>query len=211
MDALADPDSVPITFQVSGNAPFTRVMRPLPLEERREPYEAWRDLSPASTGNRDRRAWVHVLPPVGLPVYLRRPNQACSYEYLEADRLLYIQLTRNASDETCSQEAFATAVEALADSIAPTSVAFDVRFNTGGNFEETAKITKGIPGWFRTAAISTSTGPWSCPSSDICRGTIPCWRRSLEAVGENPGRRPERRVVRSGAPPCSPRPVDAPS
>jgi hypothetical protein len=160
MNVLSSPDSTPITFQIQKDAPFTLILVPLPLHDREGPYEAWRDLSPMSTGNRDGNGWVHLLSRVSLPLYLQKPNQGCSYRYLEKAQLLYIQITRNASDATCSQAELAQTVAVLADSISPTSVVFDVRFNTGGNYAETVKITEGIPAWFRSAKnIYIVTGP----------------------------------------------------
>lgn len=95
-----------------------------------------------------------------LPKYLQQPNQNCRYEYLSSAELLYIQINRNSSDETCSQADFSQDIEALADSISPNSIVFEVRFNTGGSNEETEKITKAIPAWFKSVKnIYIVTGP----------------------------------------------------
>jgi hypothetical protein len=93
-------------------------------------------------------------------LYLQKPSHACSYEHLAGASLLYIQINRNESEENCSQSDFAREMEALADSISPRSLVFDVRFNTGGNYEETAGIAKGLPAWFGSAErIYIVTGP----------------------------------------------------
>ncbi len=160
MKVLAGAGAVPITFQRDGDTTLTLILAPLALEDRKEPYEAWRDLSPLSTGNGDGHAWVHVLPEDSLPLYLQRPDHACSYRYFERERLLYLQVTRNASDQICSQAELAESVAALADSISPAAVVFDLRFNTGGDYRETAKVTEGLPEWFESArSIYIVTGP----------------------------------------------------
>lgn len=126
-------------------------MGALPLSEREEPYEAWRDLSPLSTGNLDGNHWLHVLSEENLPLYLRNPNQSCSYEYMQNENALYIQINRNESDKTCSQSEFAREIKQLAKSVSPERVIFDLRFNTGGSYEETFDLAKGVPEWYPSA------------------------------------------------------------
>ena len=160
LNVIPSADSVSITFESRTGTEFTLDLTPLPLDEREKPYEAWRDLSPLSLGNEDGRTWMHVLTDRELPMYLQQPNRACRYEYLQGAGLLYIQINRNLSDETCSQSDFAREIEGLAGSISPNSVVIDVRFNTGGSHEQTVKITKGIPAWFGSAKnIYILTGP----------------------------------------------------
>jgi hypothetical protein len=151
LDVVVNAESVPITFESREGKRFTLDLQPLPLDEREGPYEAWRDLSPFAIGNADGRDWLHVLSDREVPLYLQKSNHACRDEYLEGASLLYVQINRNASDETCSQSDFAQEMEGLADSMAPKALVFDVRFNTGGNYEETAKIAKGLPAWFGSA------------------------------------------------------------
>jgi len=160
LNVVPSAESVPITFESRNGTKFTLDLQPLPLDKREKPYEAWRDLSPLSLGNEDGRSWLHVLSDQELPMYLQKPNGACRYEYLQSAALLFIQINRNSSDETCSQCDFAKAIEGLADSISPKSIVFDVRFNTGGSNEKTAKIAEGIPVWFGSAKkIYILTGP----------------------------------------------------
>ena len=160
MNVVPSAGSVNMTFESSDGTKFKLDLKPLPLDKRKKPYEAWRDLSPLSLGNADGRSWLHVLSDRELPLYLQKPNRACWYEYLQSNSLLLIQINRNSSDETCSQSDFANVIEGLADSISPKSVVFDVRFNTGGSNEETAKIAEGIPVWFGSAKkIYILTGP----------------------------------------------------
>lgn len=129
LDVIPSAASVSITFESHSGTRLTLDLKPHPLDEREKPYEAWRDLSPLSHGNDDGRTWLHVLSVSELPNYLQKPNQNCRYEYLPSAELLYIQINRNSSDETCSQADFAQDIEALADSISPNSIVFDVRFN----------------------------------------------------------------------------------
>jgi hypothetical protein len=51
-------------------------------------------------------------------------------------------------------------MEQLAENRSPKDLVFDVRFNTGGNYQETADIAKGLPSWFdSTERIYIVTGP----------------------------------------------------
>jgi hypothetical protein len=160
LNVVPSADSVRITFENPDGARFTLYIRPLPLDERDTPYEAWRDLSPLSLGNEDGRPWLHVLSDRELPLYLQQPNRACNYEFLQSANVLFIQINRNSSDETCSQSDFAEDIKKLADTISPNSVILDLRFNTGGSNEETKKISKGLPVWFGSAKrIYIVTGP----------------------------------------------------
>ena len=160
LGVVSNVESVPITFESPDGTRFTSDLQPLPLDQREGPYEAWRDLSPFSTGNADGREWLHVLSGREVTLYLRSPDAACSYEYLPDVSLLYIQINRNESDETCSQSDFAREMARLAETTSPKVLVFDVRFDTGGNYQETADIAKGLPTWFGSAErIYIVTGP----------------------------------------------------
>ena len=121
LGVVPSAQSVPITFESCNGTKFRLDLPTLPLNDRERPYEAWRDLSPLSVGNEDGRNWLHALSDHELPFYLQKPNQACRSEYMSSAELLYIQLNRNSSDETCSQADFAREIEDLADSISPNS------------------------------------------------------------------------------------------
>lgn len=154
------PDLVTMTFEGRDGAVFDVQLTPLAVAARDRPYEAWRDLSPLSSANDDGHAWLHVLSGQPLPRYLETPDQACSYEYLRDADVLYVQINRNASDQTCSQSDMAREIESLADSINLAAVVLDVRFNTGGDYEETTAISAGIPDWFESAQhVFIITGP----------------------------------------------------
>jgi len=149
---LENAELAPITFERADGTRFVLDLKPLPLEKREAPYEAWRDLSPFATGNADGREWLHVLSGRDVPLYLRKPDHACSYQTMSDASLLYIQVNRNESDATCSQTDFAQEMQNLAGTVAPEALVFDVRFNTGGNYQETARLAKELPAWFESAA-----------------------------------------------------------
>ncbi len=189
LNVVPSEESVPIMFESRNGERFTLDLPPLPLDDRDGPYEAWRDLSPLSVGNEDGRTWLHALSDRELPMYLQQPNRACWYEYLQSAALLYIQINRNSSDETCSQSDFARDIERLADSISPNSVVVDVRFNTGGSNEKTRKIAKGIPAWFDSAnSIYILTGPATFSAGIITAARLKYFSRERAViVGEPAG------------------------
>lgn len=180
---VPDDRAVPITFEQRDGSIVTLTLPTLPLDDREEPYEAWRDLSPLSDGNADGLAWKHVLDGRKLPLYLGEPNRATSHHYDENSALLYIQINRNSDDENTSHAEFAEEIQALAKNIAPAAVVFDVRFNTGGSNERTLKITKGIPSWFPSANhFYLVTGPSTFSAGIVSAARVKYFANELASV-----------------------------
>jgi len=181
--AISDPNAVPLTLRSDDGAEFERELPPSPIQPRDSSYEAWVDLSPLSSGN----DWLHVLSGREVPPYLATPNAACAHKLL--GNSLYIQINRNASDGTCDQSAFAREIRRLADSVSVTTVIFDVRFNTGGDYFETAEITRGIPAWFASAEnIYIITGPATFSAGIVSTARLKYFSKGRAlVVGESAG------------------------
>ena len=106
-----------------------------------------KELGPAEFGfERDGRAFPLTMPPVNVnppvpfesalfhrPLWLQDPSKAYWFQYLEAERTLYIQYNRCQDDPSRPFADFTREAMAAADSHAVEKVVIDLRHNGGGN------------------------------------------------------------------------------
>lgn len=127
---------VQIDIQTRTGTRVRRTIEPLPLERTNDPTEAWWDLTPAHPGRGG--PWRSALSAdtTRLPLYLQHPMRNYWFEYLPADRLLYVSYNRSQDD--ANGETTAAFGERLLGEIAardPRKIVVDLRFNTGGNLD----------------------------------------------------------------------------
>jgi hypothetical protein len=116
------------------------------LEAFREHHDAIRDLSPAEAPE-DKRLWLRIL---GLghkvPLALNDPYNFYWHTYLNNGQVLFIQL--NACISAPGRISLAKYLEQVIDEAKkkkPRYAVIDLRFNTGGNYTETAEFTRALP------------------------------------------------------------------
>jgi hypothetical protein len=146
INAVTDPETVPIVFQQPDGSTTSAEFSPAPMGEQVYGYSSWRELSPLSTESQDTDGMLHILDGVALPPYLSSPNRSCSYEYIAEHQTLYVQVNQNTNLNSKMSD-FAKEVEEAFASHTIESVIVDLRFNTGGNLLLTTDLVKGIPEW----------------------------------------------------------------
>ena len=111
-----------------------RRLEPLPLRRSDQPTESWWDLCP--TRPRDDGSWLSALSldAAHLPLYLQHTERQYWSQYLQHERLFYIQFDRagNAPSGESLTEFGKRALSELG-SAAVNKIVVDVRFNTGGD------------------------------------------------------------------------------
>lgn len=131
---IPDSGTTEMEFVARDGKRFRRLIRPLPLQRLGQPTEAWWDLSPLHTGNAG--PWASPLPqsPDSLPLYLQRPESWYWSAEVPDAQLLYLQVNRAGNEPgRQSLSAFMSAAMERLQSGAIRKVAFDLRFNTGGD------------------------------------------------------------------------------
>ncbi len=120
----------------------------LPLERKREPTEAWKDLTAHSF-----KGWVSLLGTALPPLYLKEPSRHYWMSYLPDADLLYFQYNR-AQDmsEGESLEEFAVRLKGRIESERPRTLVVDLRFNTGGNSGVARALMEELAGFNREDA-----------------------------------------------------------
>jgi hypothetical protein len=158
---LPDAERLPLTFRC-GARTVRATLTPLPLKRTTAAVEAWWDLSP-SYPHAD--GMKHVLTGENLPLYLRKPAQNYSVEYLPEESLIYVQYNRSQPMSATPMSDFTAQVLRLLDEHQVKGFVVDVRFNTGGDagtgtpFVQTvAPRLKGIPVVVITSRVTFSAG-----------------------------------------------------
>ena len=111
-----------------------RRLEPLPLRKTDQPTESWWDLCP--TRPRDDGSWLSALSldAARLPLYLQNTERQYWSQYLQTERLFYIQFDRSGNAPTGpSLSEFGKRALTELQSAAVNKIVVDVRFNTGGD------------------------------------------------------------------------------
>jgi hypothetical protein len=111
-----------------------RRLEPLPLRRTDQPTESWWDLCP--TRPRDDGSWLNALSldDAHLPLYLQNTERQYWSQYLQKERLFYIQFDRSGNAPTGeSLTEFGKRALTELQSTAVNKIVVDVRFNTGGD------------------------------------------------------------------------------
>jgi hypothetical protein len=151
-------DRVRYRFGNCGEAGGDKWIEPLPLAKSAKPLESWWDLSPVYAGAADN--WKQVLGVDGgsVPLYLRHPDRNYWFDGAAPEGIFYIQYSRaaDAADEDMASFA-ARAGEEIATH-RPRAVVVDLRFNTGGNGNLTAKLVDAVKRAPATTPVYVITG-----------------------------------------------------
>jgi hypothetical protein len=138
---------------------FSTTVKPLPLEKRDKPVEAWWDLSPLH--NDDSASFVQALEnrSADLPLYIRHPDDYYWFSYLPAQRAVYFQY--NKSLEQPQGEPFRQFAARLLRFVNEQNVAaliLDLRFNTGGDLTIASPLMHDLHDVMRGKRVFVVTG-----------------------------------------------------
>lgn len=140
---IASDGKAEIEFKNRRGKRVKRLLEPLPFRKSNEVTESWWDLSPARPRNDG--SWVSALSleAARLPLYLQNAERQYWSQYLEGERLFYIQFNR--SGNAPSGEPFAEFGKRLLaelQSSTANKIVVDMRFNTGGNLDVAKPFTE---------------------------------------------------------------------
>jgi hypothetical protein len=127
--------------------------------------EVWRELSPVSI-NKD--SLTHLLSNKKLPLYLQQTGKDYSYQYLKKEGLVYLQFNRATDMKEVSFEGMVKEMIEKIKGQPFTKFVFDLRFNTGGNYEMATKAIEYMTPYLKAKKTYIITGP-----STFSAGIIP--------------------------------------
>lgn len=117
-------------------------LAPLPLRQSNQPTESWWDLSKTRLRN-DSFVSALALTADRIPLYLQNNERQYWSQFIQSERLFYIQFNRAGDAPTGENFAkFDTRTLAELSTVNAKKIVVDMRFNTGGNLDVAAPFMR---------------------------------------------------------------------
>lgn len=140
------PDAVELQLVLPDGTEATRSLAAEPGAAELVTRSFWqrRHLSPAPLPG-EGAAWTHVLDAGSPPFYLARPDANVWHDYLASGAVLYVQINRVRDQDGMSLSQYLADAVSEAEARKVRHAVVDLRFNSGGDYTQTADFTEQLP------------------------------------------------------------------
>jgi hypothetical protein len=181
-------DSIMLTMTVN-NDTISSWFKVSELKIDKSESEAWENLYPVNNKTSQENNVKHVLSDnENLPIYLQHDDKCAFYKFIDTLNIAYLNINKNVNKGVVLDELINEFLDSIKTSHVK-KVVCDLRFNTGGNYMLTLKLSKKLPAYMpKNCKIYLITSNTTFSAGLVTAARLKYYaKNNLILVGDNVG------------------------